>query len=104
MFIAGFIGSLIIDSAINDVVETAVRNTDGMLNMNTINQSFIGIAPLILMCHLIGIEISGSGAYTMSFLLHMPLFILVTIPALILGGSGFFVERKNLQLVGERSS
>ncbi|MBJ8016972.1 zinc ribbon domain-containing protein [Bacillus cereus group sp. N34] len=94
MFIAGFIGSLIIDSAINDVVETAVRNTDGMLNMNTINQSFIGIAPLILMCHLIGIEISGSGAYTMSFLLHIPLFILVTIPALILGGSGFFVERK----------
>lgn len=95
MFIAGWIGSLVVDAAINDLVRTMLTKMDGMLNETTVNQSFIGIAPLILMYHLIGLEVSGSGAYTMSFILHFPLFILLAIPALILGGIGFFVEKSN---------
>ncbi|WP_242297731.1 hypothetical protein [Bacillus cereus group sp. BfR-BA-01382] len=99
MFLAGWISSLIIDAAMNDLMRTMVTNTNGMLDMTTINQSFIGIAPLILMYHLVGLEVSGSGTYIMSFILHVPLFILLTIPALILGGIGFFVEKKPPSIV-----
>ena len=95
--LAGWISSLIIDAAMNDLMRTMVTNTNGMLDMTTINQSFIGIAPLILMYHLAGLEVSGSGTYIMSFILHVPLFILLTIPALILGGIGFC--RKNPSIV-----
>lgn len=99
MFIAGWIGSLIVDAAINDLVRTMLTKMNGMLNMDTVNQSFVGIAPLILMYHLIGLEVSGSGEYAMSFILHFPLFILLVIPALILGGIGFFVERSNPSVI-----
>ncbi|MDR4369690.1 hypothetical protein FO514_33700, partial [Bacillus cereus] len=75
MFLACWISSLMIDAAMNDLMRTMFINTNGMLDMTTINQSFIGIAPLILMYHLSGLEDSGSGTYIMSFIFHVPLLI-----------------------------